>query len=135
MKARTAIMWLEPLCPDLDERLGARRIRGGVMTRGHWKESAGAWRTTPRPIGWKNIRRQVLQRDGYQCTEIEANGQRCTAPGTDADHIGDATDHSLDNLTTKCGPHHRKKTATQARAVQLARRPTPTPRQHPGLIA
>jgi len=106
------------------------------MTRGHWRESPTAWRTTPRPIGWKKIRQQVLDRDGHRCTVVE-NGHRCpVTTGLEADHLGDPEDHSLSNLATKCRAHHRKKTATQARAVQLARRiQAPTPRRHPGLIA
>src|SRR5690606_14445701 len=99
-----------------------------------WRETPGAWRNTPRPRGWKGLRAQVLERDAYQCTWVE-DGWRCTEPGTDADHIGDADDHRLENLRTLCSYHHRKRTALQARA---ARGPMPSrqrPReQHPGLI-
>jgi hypothetical protein len=99
-----------------------------------WKEAPGAWRTTPRPQGWKTLRAAVLERDAHQCTWIE-DGQRCTNQGTDADHIGDPEDHSPTNLRTLCGYHHRKRTALQAVA---ARGPIPTrqrPRpSHPGLV-
>ncbi|WP_199552795.1 HNH endonuclease [Streptomyces sp. N35] len=99
-----------------------------------WKESPTAWRTTPRPLGWKALRAQALERDGGQCTWTDG-GVRCTEPGTDCDHIGNPDDHSLDNLRMLCGPHHRKRTALQARA---ARGPQPSRRrpaeQHPGLI-
>ncbi|MFF4779422.1 HNH endonuclease [Microtetraspora fusca] len=99
-----------------------------------WKEASSSWRTTPRPTGWKTIRAACLKRDGHQCTWLLDDGVRCTQPGTDADHIGDPTDHRLDNLRTLCTHHHRKRTALQAVA---ARRPRPTrarPRdRHPGL--
>ena len=91
------------------------------MTRGHWQESPTAWRTTPRPLGWKAIAQAVKARDGHQCVIVE-NERRCpVTTGLEVDHIGDPEDHSSDNLRTLCGAHHRKKTATQARAVQLAR--------------
>lgn len=102
---------------------------------GHWKEAPTAWRTTPRPRGWKTLRAQVLARDAHQCTWIE-DGERCTNEGTDADHIGDPDDHSPGNLRTLCGPHHRKRTAIQARASRgpLPSRQRPTV-PHPGLIS
>lgn len=102
---------------------------------GHWKEAPTAWRTTPRPRGWKTLRAQVLARDAHQCTWIE-DGERCTNEGTDADHIGDPDDHSPGNLRTLCRDHHRKRTAIQARA---ARGPLPSRQRpaapHPGLLS
>lgn len=105
------------------------------MTDGHWKEAATSWRTVPRPVGWKNIRTTILERDHGVCTWIE-DSERCTEQGTDVDHIGDPDDHSPGNLRLLCGYHHRKRTALQARA---ARGPLPTRRRpteaHPGLIS
>ncbi|MEU3976880.1 HNH endonuclease signature motif containing protein [Streptomyces bacillaris] len=105
-----------------------------MTTPDHWQEDPGAWRTTPRPRGWKALRAQALERDGAQCTWID-DGERCPEPGTDADHIGDSEDHRLDNLRMLCGYHHRKRTAMQARA---ARGPIPSRRRpaepHPGLL-
>lgn len=99
-----------------------------------WQEGTTSWRTSPRPLGWKTLRAQTLARDGHTCTWIE-DGERCTNEGTDCDHIGDPEDHSLDNLCTLCGPHHRKRTALQAQAARgempSRRRPRPA---HPGLI-
>jgi 5-methylcytosine-specific restriction endonuclease McrA len=99
-----------------------------------WKESPGAWRTTPRPRGWKALRAAVLDRDDHQCTWIQ-DGQRCTQAGTDADHIGDPEDHRPENLRTLCGYHHRKRTALQAVAARgpLPSRARPRP-SHPGLL-
>jgi hypothetical protein len=101
----------------------------------HWQEAPGAWRTTPRPRGWKALRAQVLERDGNQCTWIE-DGERCTGEGTDADHIADPQDHSPANLRTLCGYHHRKRTAIQARAAHgpLPSRARPAA-PHPGLVS
>lgn len=100
----------------------------------HWQESPSAWRRTPRPRGWKALREQALARDGHRCTWVE-DGEQCPAPGTDVDHIGDPADHTLDNLRVLCGPHHRRRTALQARAARgempTRRRPTEA---HPGLI-
>ncbi|MFE6282447.1 HNH endonuclease [Streptomyces sp. NPDC057877] len=102
---------------------------------GHWKEAASSWRTVPRPTGWKRIRAGILERDGGVCTWID-DGERCTEPGTDVDHIGDPDDHSPANLRLLCGYHHRRRTALQARA---ARGPLPTRRRpteaHPGLVS
>lgn len=102
----------------------------------HWQESPSAWRTAPRPRGWKTLRAQVLERDGNQCTWID-DGQRCTNEGTDCDHIGDPEDHTPTNLRTLCGYHHRKRTALQARAARgpMEPRARPKPAAHPGLIS
>lgn len=99
-----------------------------------WRESPTAWRTTPRPTGWKTLRARALERDEGRCTWL-TNGERCTAQATDVDHIGDPEDHTLGNLRALCTPHHRRRTALQARAArgELPPRRRP-PEQHPGLI-
>lgn len=106
-----------------------------MSTPTHWQEDPGAWRTTPRPRGWKSLRAATLDRDAHRCTWTYEDGEQCTEAGTDADHIGDPDDHRLENLRALCEYHHRKRTAMQARA---ARGETPTrarPRAaHPGLI-
>ncbi|MET9953523.1 HNH endonuclease signature motif containing protein [Streptomyces sp. NPDC006339] len=100
----------------------------------HWQESATAWRTTPRPRGWKALRAPALERDAYRCTWVE-DGEQCTEPGTDADHIGDPDDHSVENLRTLCQYHHRKRTAMQARAARGDMPSRRRPRgEHPGLV-
>lgn len=115
---------------------------------GTWKTDPTSWRTAPRPKGWKNLRTQVIARDGGRCTWVQdfsdggtwrngAHPKRCPTPGTDVDHIGDPTDHSLGNLRLLCSDHHRGRTARQAVAARQARAAAraPRPRRHPGLRA
>ena len=72
------------------------------------------------PPDWKRIRTAVLEQEGYRCTEITGTGG-CPVVATDVDHIEDPQDHSLDNLGSKCGPHHDKKSATgRARGCSAA---------------
>lgn len=98
---------------------------------------ATPWRTTPLPADWQAIRRRILDRDGHRCTAV-IDGARCPRPARDVDHVtpahldGPDTD---DNLASLCAPHHRAKTAREARRAQLTRtgtlaRPAET---HPGL--
>lgn len=100
------------------------------------RRSTPSRRTTPLPPGWQTrIRPPVLERDGHRCTWIEEDSSRCTAKATDVDHIGDPTDHSLGNLRSLCGYHHRKRTALQARAARGEAPPRRRPAEpHPGLI-
>lgn len=98
----------------------------------------GSSRSVPLPADWPQLRATRLAMDGYRCTHIRADtGLRCVARATDADHIGDARDHRLDMLRSKCGWHHRQKTsrdaghasARAARARAAAAQPV-----HPGLL-
>ncbi|SFD14156.1 HNH endonuclease [Streptomyces aidingensis] len=101
---------------------------------GTWQEGPTSRRTHPRPQGWKTLRQEILNRDQHRCTWID-DGQRCTARGTDVDHIGNPNDHTPDNLRTLCGPHHRRRTALQARAARGETPPRKRPRDpHPGLL-
>lgn len=95
---------------------------------------AGSRRLSPRPGNWKTIKRQVHERDGWQCVWVE-HGIRCPATtGLECDHIGDRDDHHLDNLRTLCTYHHGKRTAAQALAARLAHSTKRPARRHPGLI-
>ena len=96
-----------------------------------WGSSSG--RTVPLPPNWEALRREQLERDGYQCRYVSPDtGQRCTARATDVDHAGDAEDHA--DLRSLCSWHHRKRTAGQgARSPRRARATRPR-EQHPGLI-
>lgn len=96
-----------------------------------WKSTSN--RTSPLPRNWKELRRFVLKRDGYQCTAIRGDtGQRCTERATDVDHVGDDADHSPKNLTSLCAHHHRRKTGAQGGAAIRQRERTVAPK-HPGL--
>lgn len=114
---------------------------------GTWKKDPTSRRTTPRPIGWKTLRAEVIRRDGGRCTWVlgtegggswrdRAHLNRCPSPGTDVDHIGDPTDHRTDNLRLLCSTHHDKRTARQAneaKKMKAAQRRRPQQR-HPGLL-
>lgn len=69
------------------------------------------------PSNWDQIRRDVFERDGWQCTWKLSDGRRCPEPATDCDHIGDRLDHSKSNLRALCGPHHDLRTSIQGRAA------------------
>lgn len=85
---------------------------------GNWE---GSHRKADLPLGWPEIRRQVIERDKGRCRWIENNG-RCPAPGTDVDHIGDPHDHALKNLRLLCGTHHDRRSSAQGNAARRARR-------------
>ena len=95
---------------------------------GTWKHDPTSWRTAPRPKGWKRIRGDILRRDPI-CVLCRV------AASTDADHIGDPTDHSEANLRGLCGPCHRSRTAQQAVAARRHKTGRArAPRKHPGLL-
>lgn len=103
----------------------------------------GSNRKSTLPRDWPRRRNHVLKRDGYQCTEIQADGARCSAKATDVDHIipgsaGGTDDY--ENLRSLCGWHHLRKSGAEggaARAAvrkqrsQLTLRP---PERHPGML-
>ena len=60
---------------------------------------AGSRRRAELPPNWyTEIRPAILQRDGYQCRAVLADGRRCTERATDVDHIGNRHDHRPANL-------------------------------------
>lgn len=91
------------------------------------------WATSTRrhrlPSNWQTLRRQVKARAKGQCEWTE-QGDRCTNPGTDCDHITPGDDHSLNNLQWLCRFHHKIKTSRETRRA-TNRKPT---EPHPGLI-
>lgn len=93
-------------------------------------------RTTPLPRNWPAIRRRILKRDGYTCTNLNHLGQRCGQPATDVDHIGDPTDHSDANLRSLCTACHKRRSSSQGGKAAAAKRiPRKRPAEkHPGLI-
>ena len=110
----------------------ARRIQENPRDR---VESAGQWRSAPRPVDWPARVEAVLARDracrwddlGVMCGSIER---------LEVDHIGDPRDHRLENLRVLCHRHHAKRTALQSAAARQAKRiPRTRPKeQHPGLL-
>lgn len=111
----------------------ARRIQSNPRAR---IESAGQWRTTPRPVDWPARVAAVKLRDG-SCRWMD-NGQPCgSVLNLEVDHIGDPSDHHLDNLRALCRTHHRRRTAQQAATARQAKRipRARPPDKHPGLLA
>lgn len=85
------------------------------------------------PANWQTLRKITRRNAGGRC-EWMTNGIRCTARGTDCDHIDDPDDHSVDNLQWLCHPHHEIKTkaeTTAARHPGSRKRPV---KPHIGLI-
>lgn len=104
---------------------------------GNW---TGSTRRERLPAGWAAIRRQRLELDGWQCTEILPSGARCPAAATDVDHLQPMTDdHRLEALASKCRRHHAVKSAREggmAAGAQAKRRAALRYRpaeKHPGL--
>jgi hypothetical protein len=111
-----------------------RRLQANPRDR---VESPGQWRTTPRPVDWPARVQRVLARDvSCRWTEDDTDGQPCSSTqDLEVDHIGDPTDHRLDNLRALCHWHHAGRTARQAADArrQAPSRDRPRP-SHPGLI-
>ena len=100
---------------------------------------SGGWQNSNRvnelPRNWKQLRLQVLVRDGYQCTHID-DYTRCTQRATDVDHIEHGNNHSLNNLRSLCNWHHARKSSAEGnqspnRQRETIRRPQPA---HPGML-
>lgn len=98
-----------------------------------------AWSTSDRrqrlPADWPKIRRQVKARAGGKCQATQHTPQ-CNGTGTDADHIQQGDNHSLDNLQWLSEPCHKAKTARETAArnkrnAKLKRKPK---EQHPGRL-
>ena len=100
--------------------------------------TGNSWRTAPLPPNWGQIRAFVLQRDP-QCRwgslpEDMANPGLCPNRSTDADHIGDPSNHNPDALRGLCMNHHATRTGRQGasgKAATMRTRKRPK-EQHPG---
>jgi hypothetical protein len=99
--------------------------------------SAGSWRSAPLPAGWGRLRMAVLARDPV-CRWGMLPGEQgpCGQDSTEADHIGDASDHRVEALRGLCRPHHIRRSGDQGRAVKaaLASRRLAPREPHPGFI-
>lgn len=60
---------------------------------------------------------------------------RCTADGTDCDHINRGDDHRVENLQWLCERHHQIKTAAEGNEAKAdKKKPRREPPKHPGLL-
>jgi 5-methylcytosine-specific restriction enzyme A len=99
-----------------------------------------SWRSVPLPPGWRRISQDVIKRDLVcQWGSIPEDGAEwgsCNEICREADHIGDASNHSMGNLRGLCKFHHAKRTASQGvagRARIRSSRPRARPvERHPG---
>jgi hypothetical protein len=98
------------------------------------------WSTSTRrqslPPDWAK-RRAALLKANPTCTCPgcpSCTGRPCTAPSTDADHLGHPDDH--DDLGAKCQACHGHRTQGQATAARRAlyARAKHRPERHPGLL-
>lgn len=87
------------------------------------------------PPDWPSLRLQRFALDNWTCVDCDYRDHTETGIGLECDHIGDPHDHRLEQLRTRCAPHHRARTLAQATAGRAARpkqnRPVP---RHPGLL-
>ena len=96
---------------------------------------AGSRRRAELPPNWyTEIRPAILQRDGYQCRAVLADGRRCTERATDVDHIGNRHDHRPANLQALCGWHHGRKSSSEGNRAQRRYSNRRPPERHPGLL-
>lgn len=96
----------------------------------------GSNRRAELPADWyTRVRPRILARDGERCQWRTETGL-CGAHANQVDHIGDAHDHSDDNLQALCGHHHGRKSALEgntARTRQGRVSSLRRPERHPGL--
>lgn len=101
-----------------------------------WK---GSNRRQRLPENWSEIRRKVLVRDGFRCTNTFASGKRCNRPATDCDHVRPGDDHSPSNLQAMCEECHRRKSSREGadalnKKRQEIRAKYRRPDKHPGFV-
>jgi 5-methylcytosine-specific restriction protein A len=102
---------------------------------GHWSDST---RRSRLPGDWqRRICPAVKARDGHRCTWVD-NGERCTGPADDVDHIVPPHLGGSDapqNLRSLCRQHHKAKSAAEGAAMRWRYREKRAAEQHPGVIA
>lgn len=102
----------------------------------------GSTRRVTLPSNWPSVRRRVLRRDKYcqygSLPEDQYPYGSCARASSDADHKGDPTDHSEENLRGLCRGHHGTRSGIQggsasgaSRRARTASRKRP-PEPHPG---
>jgi len=72
------------------------------------------------------VRRAVLKRDGYRCTSVSPDGERCPATEQlEMDHLEPAKEtgsSTVDDLTTRCRLHNRYRARQRYGAEHVQRR-------------
>ncbi|AKY03457.1 HNH endonuclease [Streptomyces phage Danzina] len=105
-------------------------------------DRVAAWSGSDRqqrlPQNWAQIRRRILRRDGNRCVWVH-EGKRCEEVATEVDHIIAGDNHDDSNLRSLCSWHHQRKSSSEGRAAQLAKRRQIEKRfrrneSHPGLL-
>lgn len=98
---------------------------------GQWE---GRTRAHELPPDWATrIVPTIKARDSYRCTWHD-NGQRCTGPADEVDHIERGNCHEPWNLRSLCRYHHRRKTSAEGNAARWRVKTKRPPEKHPGLI-
>jgi hypothetical protein len=95
---------------------------------------SGSTRKARLPANWAQLRRLVLERDGWQCTATDPPGRRCGRPARQVDHITPGDDHTPANLRALCDWHHARKSSAEGNASRWRVKEKREPERHPGLI-
>lgn len=94
-------------CPEIATH--GSRCEGHKRPPRPWRPGRGSTRR------WREIRKRILKRDEYQCTWLDADGNRCEETGElHVDHIIPVKlggDDRPENLRVLCAKHNLKKGA------------------------
>lgn len=90
-----------PVSPPTHKRKAIGKVHGQVQNR----QATRALNTNSK--AWKAIRRRILARDLYLCSD-------CGKYGDQVDHVdGNSHNNDEDNLVTRCIKCHSRKTARE----------------------
>ena len=99
--SRASRVCLEPGCPELVEK--------GSRCKEHTTHRPGRGST----YKWRKVRDRILRRDGYRCTYIDGDGNRCQARDRlHVDHVIPVSAGGTDtptNLRVLCEWHNLSK--------------------------
>lgn len=95
----------------------------------------GSTRASRLPTDWPARRQRVRMRAGDICEHVDPEtGQRCTAVGSECDHVIPGDDHDETNLQWLCTAHHAEKTRRESAAARWRVRERRPAERHPGLL-